>query len=125
MKNDMITLIAVDMGQDDAGFPKEAGRKETPVMAEVKSAKRMEYYESVKAGMNVQLMAAINREDYEAAGMEADAAAVTEADEAAGLKEGGRRRIRPTLAVHEGITYKIIRAFQKGRNIELSLQEVE
>lgn len=117
MKNDMITLIAVDMGQDAAGFPREAGRKETSVMAEIKSAKRMEYYESIKAGLNVQMVAAVNREDYQAAGLEADEAADTEA--------GGRRRIRPSLAVHEGITYKIIRDFPKGRNIELSLQEVE
>ncbi len=109
MKNDVITLIAVDMGQDNAGFPKESGRKETPVMAEVKSAKWMEYYESVKAGMNVQLVAAVNREDYEAAG----------------LKKGDGRKIRPSLAVHEGITYKVIRAFRKGRKLELSLQEVE
>lgn len=117
MKNDVITLIAVDMRQDDAGFPKEAGRKETQVMAEVKSAKWMEYYESVKAGMNVQLVAAVNREDYEAAAMEAD--------EAAGLKKGDGRKIRPSLAVHEGITYMVIRAFRKGRKLELSLQEVE
>lgn len=116
MKNDVITLIAVDMKQDNAGFSKEAGKKETSVMAEVKSAKWMEYYESVKAGMNVELMAAVNIEDYEAAVMKADAV----------VMEGGcKRRIRPSLAVHEGITYKIIRAFQKGRNIELSLQEVE
>lgn len=108
MKNDVITLIAEELRLDAAGFRREAGRKETPVMAEVKSAKRTEYYQSVHAGLHVQLVAAVNPEDYRAAVLEA-----------------AGRRIRPTLASYDGTIYKIVREYQKRTRLELSLQEVE
>lgn len=108
MKNDVLTLIAEDMRLDPAGFRREAGRKETSVMAEVKSAKRTEYYQSVHAGLHVQLVAAVNPEDYRAAVLEA-----------------AGRRIRPALASYDGIIYKIVREYQKRTRLELSLQEVE
>ena len=96
------------MSQDDTGFPLEIGRKETEVMAEVRDARRSEYYQSVHAGMEVKLEVKVNIDDYEAAVMET-----------------GGRKVRPTLAVYDGDIYKIIRAWQKGRKKELSLQEVE
>ncbi|MCM1192901.1 MAG: hypothetical protein NC123_15665 [Butyrivibrio sp.] len=108
MKNEVITLITVITELNASGFPQEKERHALEVMAEIKSARQTEFYQAIHEGMKVETVAIVNKDDYKAA-------AVT--------VEG--KTVRPLLAVYDGTTYKIVRAWTKPRHLELSLQEVE
>lgn len=108
MKNEPVKLITITPRRDADGFEADSDRKETEVMAEIRSVKYTEYYQAVHAGVEVQAVAGINRADY--------AEAVVEA-------EG--KKIQPELVVFDGTEYRIIRRYEKKRKLELTLQEVE
>ena len=107
MKNEVITLITVITALEN-GFRKEKERHTLEVMAAVKSARQTEFYQAIHEGMKVEVVAVVNLDDYKAAAVTVDG-----------------KTVRPSLAVYEGTTYKIVRPWMKARRLELSLQEVE
>ncbi|MCM1057895.1 MAG: phage head closure protein [Firmicutes bacterium] len=108
MKNEVITLVTVLSELNESGFQQEKERHTLEVMAEVKSARQTEFYQAIHEGMKVEIVALVNEDDYRAAAVTVDG-----------------RTVRPSLAIYEGTTYKIVRDWMKVRRRELSLQEVE
>ena len=108
MKNEVITLIAVITELETSGLQKERERHTLEVMAEIKSARQTEFYQAIHEGMKVEVVAVVNIDDYKAAAVTVDG-----------------KTVRPSLAVYDGVTYKIVRPWMKARRLELSLQEVE
>lgn len=105
MKNDVIYLVSETISQDADGFD-IVSELLFETMADVQSAKRTEYYQAASVGMNVQLVAVVNFDDY-----------------AIAKEENGA----PKLVIYDGTKYKIIRTFRKGKSndMSLTLSEVE
>nr|DAH32516.1 MAG TPA: putative head-tail adaptor [Caudoviricetes sp.] len=108
MKNDVVKLITIVSKTDGSGFRQEEERHEIEIMAELKSVKYAEFYQSVSAGMEVQIIVVVNIDDFDS-----------------GIIEREGRKIRPALVIYDGTEYRIIRTFMRKRKLELSLQEVE
>lgn len=107
MKNEIITLITPETVMEE-GFRRETARNALEVMADVRDTKYSEFFQAAHAGISVQLTAAVNREDYDAAVI---------------VRNG--RKLRPVLAEYDGTEYRIIRIYRRKRTMELTLQEVE
>ena len=90
MKNEVIELVVVIENPDADGFAEEA-RVCFEIMAEIKSVKRSEFYQAAHEGINVQLVAVINRDDLEAAF----------------INEEGKKR-KSTLVRYDDTDYKIV-----------------
>lgn len=108
MKNDVIDLVTVETYINGSGFRQEGKRHVLEVMSEIKSVKYDEFYKAMYSGVSVQLIAAVNIEDYEESIIRADG-----------------KKIRPSLVEYDGTVYRIIRVWMKNNRIELTLQEVE
>lgn len=92
------TLIWSSKGKDKDGFPIEESHTEA-IYVEEKSASRMEFYEAMRAGVDVKLTLETRQEDFELS-----------AHDVSG-KKSYARKIR-----YDGYTYDIIRTYKTGRS---------
>ncbi len=110
MQNEAVSLVTETLTADGDGFD---SREETltEVFAQVKSVRQSEFYEAARDGINVQAVAVVNEDDYQAA-------VLTDPDTG--------RKIKPSKVVYDGTSYKIVRAYRTDKKkTELTLQEVE
>lgn len=109
MKNEVIDLVVIIKKPDKDGFAGEERIVANDIMAKIKSVKRSEFYQAARDRMNLQLVAEINRDDFEVAAVMND-----------GVK------IKPTRVRYDGCEYKIARTYNTSDvDMELTLQEDE
>lgn len=97
-----VVLITEIMGKDSGGLPVPKEWR-TEAYAEEKSAVRSEFYEAMRAGINVKATFEMRQEDFELSAREA----------------GGIKAYASKLE-HEGAVYAIKRTYKKGKaKIEL------
>lgn len=88
--------------KDEDGFPEESDQN-IEIYVEKKSVKRSEYYESMRAGVKVNLVVEVRQEDYELSAHETDK----------GIKYADKLEF-------DGIIYEILRTYETGKaKIEL------
>lgn len=104
MKNDVIELLTIEHTQDADGFDVEKVFS-FGCFGDVQSAKRSEFYEASKAGYNVQIVCAVNADDYDSAKIEHGS--------------------RPTKVKYEDEVYRILRVYRNKakHSVELTLIE--
>lgn len=110
MRSEDISLIVVEQKPDKNGFDGEKTLHCTEVFAEEGSISRAEFYAAARAGIKVAKMMLVDKGDFEFATKEIDGA-----------------KKKPSIVIHEGETYRIIRTFapKNGTQMELYLQEEE
>ena len=100
MKNDVIELISISQTQNANGFPIEDPLY-FPCFAEIKNAKRSEFYAASEAGYEVRYVVVVNEDDYKAC-----------------KDQNGR----PTKVRFDGDKYKILREYRTDKQtVELTL----
>lgn len=91
------TLIWSSRTKDKDGFPVEEEHS-VDIYVEEKSAARMEFYEAMRAGVEVKLVLETRQEDFELS---------------AHMESGSRAYARKVK--YEGDTYDIIRTYKAGK----------
>lgn len=98
----MAQLIWNTRSKDEDGFPVE-NEWNTEVYAEKKSVKRSEYYESMRAGIKVNLVVEMRQEDFKLSAHETEN----------GVKYADKLEF-------DGVIYEILRTYETGKaKIEL------
>lgn len=110
MCNETIQLVTVKgYTKDASGFKTGDDLQTLEVFAEVKSVGRAEFYEAARSGMRVDIIFAVNPDDFEMAAVEVEG-----------------KKIRPSRVIYEGTTYLIERTYKKDMHIlEMTCKEVE
>ena len=90
-------LIWSSKGKDKDGFPAEEEHS-VDIYVEEKSVARMEFYESMRSGVDVKTVLEARQEDFELSAHE----------------EGGQKSYAGK-ALYEGQTYNIIRTYKTGK----------
>lgn len=114
MCNELIELVTVLGSDKDAdGFRTEEKIKKVEVFADIKSVGRTEYYEAVRAGMNVNIIFVVDTDDFKLSEHEMDV-------------DGAIKKVKASKIIHDGTTYLIHRTFVKDSGLmEITCREVE
>lgn len=114
LKNELIELVTVLGSEKNAnGFRTEEHVAKIEVFASVKSVGRMEYYEAVRAGMQVNIIFVVDTDDFRMSEHEVTA-------------DGKARKVRASKIIYDGTTYLIHRTFVKDSGLmEITCREVE
>ena len=99
-----VILVTEAVGKGKDGLPCREKPKEVPVYAKEKSVARSEFYESMRAGVTPRASFEVRQEDFEMSGIQT-----------------GKGTAYATKLVCGGITYRIQRAYRKGKStVELT-----
>ena len=114
MCNELIELVTVLGSDKDAdGFTTEEKIKKVEVFADIKSVGRTEYYEAVRAGMNVNIIFVVDTDDFKLSEHEMDV-------------DGAIKKVKASKIIHDGTTYLVHRTFVKDSGLmEITCREVE
>lgn len=114
MNNELIELVTVLGSEKDTdGFQTEEITAKVEVLAGVKSVGRTEYYEAVRAGMQVNIIFVVDADDFRLSEHEITV-------------DGKTRKVKASKIVHDGTTYLIHRTFIKDSGLmEITCREVE
>ena len=114
MNNELIDLVTVlGSEKDEDGFLTEENTAKAEVFAGVKSVGRTEYYEAVRAGMQVNIIFVVDADDFRLSEHEITV-------------DGKTRKVKTTKIIHDGMTYLIHRTYVKDSGLmEITCREVE
>lgn len=114
MRNELIELVTVLGSEKNAnGFRTEEHVEKAEVFASIKSVGRTEYYEAVRAGMQVNIIFVVDVDDFKLSEHEITV-------------DGKTRKVKASKIIHDGTTYLIHRTFvQDSRLMEITCREVE
>lgn len=90
--SDVVTLISVEAGEDNDGFPSDDTTKERRIFANRKSVKSSEYYAAKQSGIELSYIFELRSVDYE-----------------------GEIKLK-----YNGDPYEVERSYEKGEFIELT-----
>lgn len=115
MNNELVQLIT-DLGEtrDKSGFLNGNDEKVVEIFAGIKSVNRSEYYEALRANLEVTKIFVVDPDDFELSAAEVEI-------------DGRTRTIRASFIEYEGVRYRIQRQYlvpTTGR-LELTCAEVE
>lgn len=110
-RNELLTLVAVTGTQRDGnGFVTGEQTAQKEVFCAVKSVGRKEHYEALRSGIKASIIFVVDKDDFDAA---------------AGTSPEGKK-VRPSRAVDiDGNSYRIVRTYGDGGDLELTCEEVE
>ena len=114
MNNELIELVTVIGNEENKnGFQTEEHVEKVKVFAEVKSVGRTEYYEAVRAGMQVNIIFVVDADDFRLSEHEITV-------------DGKTRKVKASRIIHDGTTYLIHRTYVKDSGLmEITCREVE
>lgn len=114
MCNELIEMITVLGSEKDAdGFRTEEKTAKVEVFAEIKSVGRTEYYEAVRAGIQVNIIFVVDEDDFKLSEREITV-------------DGEIKKVKASKIIYDGTTYLIHRTFRKDSGLmEITCREVE
>ena len=115
MRDKRITLITVlEEERDSSGFKTGESTQKVEIFAEEKSVGRREYYEALRASMQVSIIFSVDAEDFQLSVSEIP------------LSEGKTKKVKASKIEYEGDVYRIVRSYKTDSGtIELTCSEVE
>lgn len=114
MNNELIELVTVIGNEENKnGFQTEEHVEKVKVFAEVKSVGRTEFYEAVRAGMQVSIIFVIDADDFRLSEHE--------------ITVGGEtKKVKASKIIYNGTTYLIHRTYRNHYGLlEMTCREVE
>lgn len=114
MRDKLIELVTVLGSEENAnGFRTKEHTEKAEVFADIKSVGRTEYYEAVRAGMQVNIIFVVDADDFKLSEHEITV-------------DGKPKKIKASKIIYDGTTYLIHRTFVKDSGImEITCREVE
>lgn len=114
MNNKLIELVTVLGSEKDTdGFRTEEHTAKVEVFADIKSVGRTEYYEAVRAGMQVNIIFVVDVDDFKLSEHEI-------------IVDGKTRKVKASKIIYDGTAYLIHRTFVKDSGLmEITCREVE
>ena len=114
LNNELIELVTVLGSEKDAdGFRTEEHTAKVEVFADIKSVGRTEYYEAVRAGMQVNIIFVVDADDFRLSEHEITA-------------DGKTKKVKASRIIHDGTNYLVHRTFVKDSGLmEITCREVE
>ncbi len=110
LRNELIQLVTIKGAEKEEGFKIKEDTITVEIFAEIQSVGRTEFYEALRNGINVNIIFAVEPEDFKLGIVRVD-----------GIK------IKPSKVIYDGDEYIIKRTYLKKSSglLEITCSEVE
>lgn len=114
LNSELIELVTVlDIAEDDSGFGTDEKIVKTEVFAGIKSVGRTEYYEAVRAGVQVSIIFLVDADDFSLSEHIIEV-------------EGKQKKVKASKIIYDGTEYLIHRTYRNNFGmLEITCREVE